>query len=111
MDAADIQRRIRAHFIAFIAILGMSLLAAASVYFERLSLPGVLAIAAVQVLIIANRMMHVYKEGPWVRGVFLFAILSVVGFIATIMVGQRSTIDGTEHTETAVVAEPTEEAH
>lgn len=108
MDAADIQKQMRGHLIAFIAILVLSLVAAASVYFGAFGLSGALAIAGVQVLIIANRMMHAFKDGPWVRGVLFFAALFVVALLGLTILGSRSTIDGTQRIEQAPATESAE---
>lgn len=111
MDAADIQKHMRGHLIAFVAILVLSLVAAASVYFGAFGLSGALAIAGVQVLIISNRMMHAFKDGPWVRGVLFFAALFVVVLLGLTSLGLRSTIEGTEHFSTPVAEPAGEEAH
>ncbi len=111
MDAAEIQKHMRGHLIAFIAILVLSLVAAASVYFGALGLSGALAIAGVQVLIIGNRMMHAFKDGPWVRGVLFFAALFVVALLGLSALGLHSTIEGTERFATPTAEPAVEEAH
>jgi len=105
MDAADIRQRMRAHLIAFGAILLLALGAAGLVLAGVSNVYMVLAIAAVQATIILTAMMHARADGPWVRGMLFFAAFFVATLLGLTALGLRSTIDGTEFTEATPAAE------
>ncbi len=109
MDAADIQQRMRAHLIAFGAILLLALAAAGMVLAGVSNVYLIVAIAAVQATIILTSLMHARADGPWVRGTLFFAALFVAVLLGLTMLGLRSTIDGTQRTGDVPAA--SEEAH
>ncbi len=108
MDAADIQKRMRAHLLAFAAILALALTAAGLAMTGLANGYLIFAIAAVQAAILLTAMMHARAEGPWVRGVLFFAALFVVALVGLMALSHRSTIVGTERIQPAP-AQP--EAH
>ncbi len=112
MDAADIQKRIRAHLIAFGAVLMLALAATGLTLAGVSNLYLIAAIVAVQATIILTALMHARADGPWVRGTLFFAALFVAVLLGLSMLGARSTIQGTEHTHETPAAESAEaEAH
>ncbi len=108
MDA-DIQKRIRAHLVAFAAILVLTFVAAGTVLAGVSNVYLVGGIAALQAAIILTAMMHARADGIWVRGVLFFAALFVVTLLGLTLLGQRSTIVGTEHIQPAAAVDV--EAH
>jgi heme/copper-type cytochrome/quinol oxidase subunit 4 len=97
MNHDEIRKRMRSHLIAFIAILLLSLMAAGTVLAGETNRSAVLAIAAVQALIVLAAMMHAHREGPWVRGLIAFCALFVAALAGILYLGYHDTIDGTEH--------------
>ena len=96
MDAADIQKRMRAHLIAFGAILVLALVAAGTVLAGISNGYLILAIATVQGLIILTAMMHARADGLWVRGMLFFAAVFVAALFGVLALAHSSTIVGTE---------------
>ncbi len=106
MDTADIRKRTRSHLIAFAAILGLALAAAATSFTGTASPTIVLGIAAVQAAIVLFAMMHARADGPWVRGTLAFAAIFVALMLGLFLLGKSSTIEGTQ-----VLNAAQEEAH
>jgi len=104
VDAAEIQNRTRAHLIAFAAVLAMALVAGGLAMAGVSNVDLVLAIAAVQGVIVLTAMMHARSDGPWVRGVLFFAALFVAVLFGALVLGHRSTITGTERLNSAPAA-------
>jgi heme/copper-type cytochrome/quinol oxidase subunit 4 len=110
MDSADIRKRTRTHLIAFAAILVLALAAASTAFLGATSPAAVLGIAAIQAGVVLTAMMHARAEGPWVRGVLVFAAFFVAAMLGLFSLGKRSTIEGTQ-VLTATPAVAQEEAH
>ena len=106
MDAADIQKRMRTNLIAFAAILLLALAAAGTVLAGVSNGYLILAIAAAQGTIILTAMMHARAEGPWIRGVLIFAGLFVAALLGLTALAHHSTIVGTESIQPAPAIAP-----
>ncbi len=107
MSPEDVRKRMRAHLVAFISILALAMVAAATALAGEANRSAVLAIAAVQVLIVLGSMMHAHRDGPWVTWLLAFCALNVAGLGGILYVGYFDTINGTEH---VVVSAPANEA-
>lgn len=105
----DIRKRARIHLIAFVAILVLALLSAATVMSGETTRATVFIIAAVQVLIVLSQMMHAFKDGPWVRWTLGLCVVFVAALAGLSLLGLSDTIDGTEHVVVAP-AEPSPDA-
>ncbi len=106
MTPDDVRKRTRAHLIAFVIVLALALMSAGSVLAGQANVAAVLAIAAVQVLVVVFAMMHAGQDGPWVRWTLGLCVVFVAALAGLTLFGQRDTIDGTEH----VVVAPVEAA-
>ena len=113
MDAADIQKRTRAHLVAFTAILVLALITTVPYFLpsqsnihDVIDPYALLAIVTIQVAIVLFAMMRVRAEGLWVRGVFFFAVLFVAALLGLTALGHRSTIIGTERIQPAPAIAP-----
>lgn len=112
MDAAEIQKRMRAHWVAFGAMVVLALLASGTVVAGKSSGNIIFAITLAQAAIILVGMMHARTEGLWVRGVLLFAAFFVAALVGLMALGHSSTIVGTERIQSAPATAPVEmEAH
>jgi len=97
MNHDDIRKRMRAHMVAFAVILALALMAAGTVMAGSATPVAVMAIAAVQALVVLFAMMHAGKEGAWVKWLLAFCAFFVAALAFITYHAYRDTIDGTEH--------------
>lgn len=106
MTREEVARRTRTHLFAFAAIVVVAVLAAITVVLEKPPASAGVVIAVLQAMMVLKFMMHLYDEGPWVKWLVAFSIVSVIGLAGTLCVGYFDTIEGTQH----VIAAPVEQA-
>ena len=104
MNPDDVRKRMRAHIIAFASILALAMMSAGTVLAGEANVAAVLAIAAVQVLIVLFAMMHAAKDGPWVRWTLALCVVFVTAMAGLTLLGLHDPIDGTEHVVVAPAA-------
>lgn len=92
----NLKQQVRGHIIAFAVVLVLAMVAGGTTIMGLASIEAVLAIAAVQAVVVVGFMMHLQRDGSIVGGTIAACGVLIVAMAGLMVLGLHDRIDGTE---------------